>query len=95
MRVDDLWVEVDAGVPVSNLIHCPVENSTMALFGAKLAARNGLKFAACLPSDLVAAVVRGRSLDERNLQRLVSGELGVVGNGTAMYLLPRQRNQSL
>jgi len=37
-----------------------------------------LKFAACLPVDLVAAVVVGRSLDEVNLRRLVAGELGAV-----------------
>ncbi len=45
----------------------------MTAFGASLAQRTELKFAACLHADLVAAVVVGRSLDEMNLKRLLPG----------------------
>jgi ATP-dependent Lhr-like helicase len=81
IRVDDLWLETGIGVPVMKLRQGRIEPVAVAAFGASLAVRAQLKFAACLPSDLVAAVVLGRSLDEANLQRLVSGELGGVGNG--------------
>ena len=66
-RADDLWVEVDAGVPVPNLIHSRLEDSTIASLGAKLAARHGLKFAACLRSDLAAGLVVGRPIDVAKL----------------------------
>ncbi|MQM32808.1 MAG: hypothetical protein CRU78_20895 [Candidatus Accumulibacter phosphatis] len=86
MRVDDLWLETGMGVPVMKLMQRRIEPMAVAAFGASLAARAQLKFAACLPSDLVAALVLGRSLDEGNLQRLVSGELGGVGKGTSVGL---------
>ncbi|HMZ56641.1 MAG TPA: hypothetical protein PLT48_17455, partial [Nitrospira sp.] len=60
------------GVPVPDLIQRPANDSDVVAFGVKLAERNELKFAACLASNLVAAVVVGRSLDEANLRRLVS-----------------------
>ncbi|MCA9175164.1 MAG: hypothetical protein KDB14_11835, partial [Planctomycetales bacterium] len=72
-RVDDLWVETDAGVPVSDIIHSQANDSDIVAFGVKLAERTELKFAACLASNLVAAVVVGRSLDEVNLRRIASG----------------------
>ena len=77
-RVDDLWVETGPGVPVPELIQRQIGPSAQTAFGASLAERTELKFAACLPVDLVAAVVVGRSLDEVNLRRLVAGELGAV-----------------
>jgi hypothetical protein len=69
-RVDDLWVETDAGVPVPELIQRPVDHSAITAFGAKMAERSALKFAACLCFDLVAAVVAERLLDEDNLSVL-------------------------
>jgi ATP-dependent Lhr-like helicase len=69
-RVDDLWVETDAGVPVPELIQRPVDHSAITVFGAKMAERSALKFAACLCFDLVAAVVAERLLDEDNLSVL-------------------------
>jgi ATP-dependent Lhr-like helicase len=63
-RVDDLWVETGPGVPVPELIQRQIGPSAQTAFGASLAERTELKFAACLPVDLVAAVVVGRSLDE-------------------------------
>ena len=77
-RVDDLWVETGPGVPVPELIQRQIGPSAQTAFGASLAERTELKFGACLPVDLVAAVVAGRSLDEVNLRRLVAGELGAV-----------------
>ncbi len=72
VRVDDLWVETDPGVPVPELIRRPADDSAITAFGVRLAERTELKFVACLASNLVAAVVAGRSLDEANLRRLVS-----------------------
>ena len=69
-RVDDLWVETDAGVPVPELIQRPVDHSAITAFGAKMAERSALKFAACLCFDLVAAVVAERLLDEDKLSVL-------------------------
>jgi ATP-dependent Lhr-like helicase len=69
-RVDDLWVETDAGVPVPELIQRPVDHSAITAFGAKMAERSALKFAACLCFDLVAAVVAERLLAEDNLSVL-------------------------
>lgn len=66
-RVDDLWVETDAGVPVPELIQQPADHSAIAAFGVRLAERSELKFADCLRFDLVAAVLAGRLLDEANL----------------------------
>jgi len=77
-RLDDLWVETGPGVPVPELIQRQIGPSAQTAFGASLAERTELKFGACLPVDLVAAVVAGRSLDEVNLRRLVAGELGAV-----------------
>ncbi|HWS78877.1 MAG TPA: hypothetical protein VN205_10950, partial [Thermomonas sp.] len=77
-RLDDLWVETGPGVPVPELIQRQIGPSAQTAFGASLAEHTELKFAACLPVDLVAAVVVGRSLDEVNLRRLVAGELGAV-----------------
>ena len=66
-RVDDLWVETDAGVPVPELIQQPADHSAIAAFGVRLAERSELKFAACLRFDLAATVVAVRLLDEANL----------------------------
>ncbi|ACV34890.1 hypothetical protein [Accumulibacter sp.] len=72
-QVDDLWIETAPGVSVPTLIQHPVEQSAMSAFAENLAKRSALKFAACLPTDLAAAVLVGRSLDEANFRRLVSG----------------------
>ncbi len=69
-RVDDLWVETDADVAVPELIRRPVDHSAITAFGAKMAERSDLKFAACLRPDLVAAVVAERLLDEDNLSAM-------------------------
>lgn len=72
-RVDDLWVETAPGIAVRTLIQYPVAPLAMTAFAEKLAKRCELKFAACLPADLAAAVLVGRSLDEANLRRLLAG----------------------
>ena len=72
-RVDDLWVETAPGISVPTRIQYPVEHSALTVFAENLAKRSALKFAACLPTDLALAVLVGRSLDEANLRRLLSG----------------------
>jgi ATP-dependent Lhr-like helicase len=69
-RVDDLWVETGSGVSVPTLMARQVEPAAMESFSRSFAERSELKFAACLPEDLVVAVVAFRSLDEINLDRL-------------------------
>lgn len=69
-RVDDMWVETDSGVSVSELAHREVSQAVLLRFAQALAERAELKFSACLPVGLLAAVVASRSLDEVNLRRL-------------------------
>jgi ATP-dependent helicase Lhr and Lhr-like helicase len=71
-RVDDLWVETAHGISVLELVQRQVDRSSMTAVAQSLAERSELKFAACLPKDLLAAVVVNRSLDDVNLRRLVS-----------------------
>ena len=68
-----MWVETAPGIAVRTLIQHPVAPLAMTAFAEKLAKRCELKFAACLPADLAAAVLVGRSLDEANLRRLLAG----------------------
>ena len=70
-RVDELWVETDAGVPVPELLQRPADHSARTTFGVRLAERSELKFAACLCFDLLAAVIAERLLDEANLRLLL------------------------
>lgn len=69
-RVDDMWVETDSGVSVPELAHREVSQAVLLRFAQALAERAELKFSACLPVGLLAAVVASRSLDEVNLRRL-------------------------
>ena len=71
-RVDDLWVETDAGISVPTLMNHQVAPAAVENFSRSLVERSELKFAACLRSDLVAAVVSVRSLDETNLGHLAA-----------------------
>ena len=69
-RVDDMWVETDSGVSVLELAHREASQAVLSRFAQGLAERAELKFSACLPVGLLAAVIAGRSLDEANLRRL-------------------------
>lgn len=71
-RVDDLWLETAAHVSVPELMLHPASPLLMAAFAAALAERAELKFSACLPTNLVTSVITSRSLDEVNLQRMIS-----------------------
>jgi ATP-dependent helicase Lhr and Lhr-like helicase len=71
-RVDDLWVETGAGVAVPALMDRSIEPSDRMAFANALAETSELKFATCLPAELVAAVFESRSLDEINFARLLS-----------------------
>ncbi|WP_300339402.1 DEAD/DEAH box helicase [Accumulibacter sp.] len=70
-RVDELWVEIDAGVPVPELLQRPADHSARTAFGVRLAERSEMKFTACLCFDLLAAVIAERLLDEANLRLLL------------------------
>jgi ATP-dependent helicase Lhr and Lhr-like helicase len=70
VRIDDLWVETDAGISMTRIFDLPAHPAASTAFASNVADRGDLKFSACLAPDLLAAVVVGRSLDEQNLQRL-------------------------